>query len=108
MLPEDNVREGDSFRISFSAGSSEKPPLAITLMAGASLSEGAGLRAVCYVLMAIRRPDVTGLRDRGAQDRRDGPSVSSHPRIQESEPERHRAGFDDFLLHFDSPITFPV
>jgi hypothetical protein len=25
-------------------------------------SERAGLRAVCYVLMAIRRPNVTGLR----------------------------------------------
>jgi hypothetical protein len=67
------------------------------------LSERASLRAVCYVLMVIRRPEVTGLRVVAlvvaAMDHLFRPVLEFNHQM----PEPHWAGFEDFLLHFHPP-----
>jgi hypothetical protein len=64
------------------------------------LAERAGLRAVCNVFMAIRRPDVTGLRvvalKVAEMDHLFGPVLE----FKHQMPEPHWGGFEDFPLHF--------
>jgi hypothetical protein len=64
-------------------------------------------RAVSYVLMAIRRPDVTGLRVEGlkvaAMDHLFRPVLE----LKHHMPESYWAGLEDFLLHFPYLVQLP-
>jgi hypothetical protein len=64
------------------------------------LSERAGRPVVCYLFMAIRRPDVTGLRVVALKVAEMNHLFRPVLEFKHQMPEPHWGGFEDFPLYF--------